>query len=111
DAVDAAAFEDLRRRLADRAARAEGLTAGAYRQARIPCAFLEESGECRIYERRPVKCRVHVSMSETACQETEGPLPLHQWLTWVGRAIHRGMSGDPLQELHGAVLAALNGDA
>lgn len=35
----------------------------AYRRERLPCVFLGEDQRCRIYERRPIPCRMHFSLS------------------------------------------------
>lgn len=37
-----------------------------YRARHLPCAFLDERGACRIYEQRPIPCRMHFSLSDPA---------------------------------------------
>jgi Fe-S-cluster containining protein len=39
-----------------------------YSRARIPCAFLDGSGACSIYEFRPMACRALKSFSVAACE-------------------------------------------
>ena len=89
------------------AARAASRSAGAYRRARLRCAFLDADDHCRIYDVRPVLCRVHASRSAMACDDLVGHPPLDSWLSKVGQAIHAGMGDAELAELHDAVARRL----
>lgn len=44
-----------------------------YRRKRLPCIFLDEHQRCRIYERRPIPCRMHFSLSDPAWCESDHP--------------------------------------
>lgn len=43
-------------------------TATAYAAAHVPCPFLDESGECGIYEFRPLCCRINMSLDAESCR-------------------------------------------
>lgn len=36
----------------------------AYRRARHPCAFLDDAGRCRVYDDRPIPCRMHFAVTD-----------------------------------------------
>lgn len=96
-------------RVEDRARRADGLTAGEYRRARIPCALLGAGGRCSAYDVRPLKCRAHTSTSREACERayrgeaTANEIPVDSWLARAADAIRHGM-GEDEEELHAALL-------
>lgn len=109
-ALPSAVREALLERLAEVATTAEGLDAAAYRHRRIRCAFLDEDDGCRIYDQRPVVCRVHASRSAEGCADLERRPPLDTWLSKVGRAIHAGLGDASLEEMHGALRDRLESD-
>src|SRR5262249_23652882 len=60
---------DTRAQLADEAEYARGLDADTRWREQVPCAFLDdETGECVIYDVRPLTCRAHTSMSLAQCE-------------------------------------------
>ena len=44
-----------------------------YRRKRLPCIFLDSEQRCRIYEHRPIPCRMHFSITEPAWCESDHP--------------------------------------
>lgn len=44
-----------------------------YRRKRLPCVFLDADQRCRIYDRRPIPCRMHVSLTDPAWCESGHP--------------------------------------
>ena len=99
DAHEQRALLDGARRVA---ARVTGMEAGAYRRARVRCAFLDEQDLCSVYAVRPVKCRVHASRDAMACSDPETPVPFDAGLAKIGDAVHHGLPGDEGIELHRA---------
>jgi hypothetical protein len=105
--------DEIRRRVTTNVARTAGLDAGAYRRARIPCAFLSADGSCLAYEARPLRCRAHSSTDLRVCQsafEDDTPtnaVPTDSWLRQAATAIQTGLqpAGAPLNttELHAAL--------
>ncbi|MHC4849563.1 MAG: YkgJ family cysteine cluster protein [Planctomycetota bacterium] len=93
-------------RISANAAAAKGLTPAEYR---MPCAFLDDDGNCAAYEARPLRCRAHVSASEPICRSVQigqtpsGAVPGDPWLATVVAAIQRGLPG-AIEELHAALL-------
>jgi len=62
-------LEQTREQLRDEAAFARTLDADTRWREQTACAFLEDSsGQCLIYEVRPLTCRAHTSMSLGDCQ-------------------------------------------
>lgn len=99
----------LGRRVARTAERARDLDAGAWRRARLACAFLDERDRCRIYDVRPLKCRAHVSRDVSACEEPTAPVPMDDWLVKAAEAVLHGLGDASREELHAAVARRLHG--
>lgn len=97
----------LRRTLADRAEAGRGLGPGPWRKAAIPCGLLADDRTCRIYDERPVPCRIHVSPSAADCEDPDAVVFLDRWLVLVGQALQRGLGPEEPQELHAALLEVL----
>ncbi len=58
-----------REQMTEEAAYARTLDANTRWREQVPCAFLEDtSGECLIYDVRPLTCRAHASMSLEQCE-------------------------------------------
>jgi len=93
----------LRARIERVAERGRELDPGAWRRRHLRCAFLGEDDLCRIYDVRPLKCRVHVSRRREACEDTGAAVPLDGWLVKVGAAVQHGLEDAPPAELHAAV--------
>jgi hypothetical protein len=64
-ATDAAAVEA---RIAENAARIDGMTVAEHYAARMPCALLVD-GRCCAYEARPSACAAHHSLSRARCED------------------------------------------
>ena len=45
----------------------------AYRQQREPCVFLGSDSRCRIYDRRPIPCRMHFALTDPQWCESGDP--------------------------------------
>jgi Fe-S-cluster containining protein len=45
----------------------------AYRSRRLPCVFLGPDSRCRIYDRRPIPCRMHFAVTEPQWCEADDP--------------------------------------
>jgi len=58
----------LKTRIAARARAGQGLSTEAYTEAKIPCAFLGDEGECTVYAWRPWGCRYWHSMDVRRCE-------------------------------------------
>lgn len=43
----------------------------AYRRKRLPCVFLGPDSRCRIYDRRPIPCRMHFALTEPQWCESD----------------------------------------
>ena len=107
--------DEIRARIAANAARAAGLDAGAYRRARIPCAFLDANGGCSAYEARPLRCRAHSSTDVGTCRsafEKDTPtdaVPTDPWLRQAATAIQSGLTPERdaanTAELHASLTA------
>ena len=106
--LSASERDDLACRVRETAERAQGLDAGAWRRARLACAFLDDADRCRIYPVRPVKCRAHVSRDGRACRDPAAPVPLDDWLVKAAEAVLHGLGAtSPREELHAAVARRL----
>ena len=106
--LSAAARAALARRIDETARLGRDLEAGAWRRARLACAFLDETDRCRIYDVRPVKCRAHVSRDVRACEEPSAPVPLDDWLAKAAEAVLHGLGeAAPREELHAALARRL----
>jgi Fe-S-cluster containining protein len=112
-AVLAARVPDDRREVVlANASRARGLSPGAYRRARIRCAFLDDNDECTVYDVRPLACRAHTSASRDTCERVfrgglpGGAVPTDPWLTRAVAAIRVGMGEGDGEELHAALARA-----
>jgi Fe-S-cluster containining protein len=98
----------LRARIEKVAAEGRALDPGAWRRLGLRCAFLGDDALCRIYEVRPLKCRVHVSRRREACEDPGAAVPLDGWLVKVGAAVQHGLEDAPPVELHAAVWPLLS---
>lgn len=58
----------IARRAEENAAQTHGKTALFY-PLRLPCAFLGDEGECRVYEARPLMCRREHSLDVQQCKD------------------------------------------
>lgn len=98
----------IRERIGATAARSSGLDAGQYRLAGIRCAFLDEHGDCLVYDHRPLRCRAHVSTSVATCERVRagdlpgGAVPGDGWLATSAAACQHGL-GAEVRELHTAI--------
>ena len=98
----------LARRIGATAVRGRDLDPGAWRRARLACAFLDADDHCRIYAARPLKCRAHVSRDVRACEDPASPVPLDDWLVKAAEAVLHGLGETPpREELHAAVARRL----
>lgn len=93
--------------------------------ARDPCPFLAESGECRIYDVRPMACRRHCCLDSSECEravknpELKLPISQHAPINAVGAiaglALAAAMEDAKLDyrsfELTSAVSIAMRDDA
>jgi Fe-S-cluster containining protein len=68
-ALPAARLAEVRRRLAENAARVKGSTSESY--PRVPCALLTDEGTCVAYEARPFSCRDYHSFDVDACRKVD----------------------------------------
>lgn len=60
---------ETRAQMAEEAEYAQSLDADARWREQVPCAFLDDaSGQCVIYDVRPLTCRAHTSMSLEQCE-------------------------------------------
>ena len=96
--------EALRATVKARAQAGADLDPGAWRRAALPCALLAEDGTCRVYDVRPVPCRIHTSPAVRACEDPDAVVALDRWLVLVGQALQRGLDPDSPRELHDALL-------
>ncbi len=102
-ALPAADRAALRARIEQVAVEGRALDPGAWRRLGLRCAFLGDDALCRIYEVRPLKCRVHVSRRREACEDIGAAVPLDGWLVKVGAAVQHGLEEAPPVELHAAM--------
>ena len=99
---------ELVHRIEETAERGRAMDPGAWRRARLACAFLDESERCQIYALRPLKCRAHVSRNVEACEEPTSPVPMDDWLVKVAEAVLHGLGADAArEELHAAMATRL----
>lgn len=118
-------IERLAAKLRDTSARVSHLTIEQRARARVPCALLNDAGECTIHPFRPIGCRGWTSFAQTDCDAAlradqpghSGPMDAELWrvagATTEGleRAV-RSVGWDAGQyELHAALLRALEVDA
>lgn len=85
----------------------------------IRCAFLDDSGCCRVHSSRPLRCRGHYSLSRNKCEAVlrgaEKAIPTDSHARVFMRGTQSGLSGalrwkgldGSYYELHSAVLRAL----
>lgn len=70
----------------------------AYFDAQIPCVFLDDSGDCAVYEVRPAPCRVHVSLDEPdLCAPPSGKTvrrPDSRQLEWLSVALQNAAADE-----------------
>jgi len=110
------------RELLERRARQSANFANAnhHWRARLPCAFLNDDGDCVVHAVRPLVCRGYQSLSRAACQEkyvddAAALPPIDRYGHIVGNAVLRGLrdsiaaaqQDDALHELHAAVFIEL----
>lgn len=89
------AFDDLRHRIQQTAARLSSLDAASRIPHKIPCAFLGADQTCQIYDYRPLPCRGFNSLDATICEQgfgiSEAGTPLESWQTTLYSAILTGL--------------------
>jgi len=123
------ALADLLARTGDRAREVGGLDPAARWAARVPCGFLDrDSGNCTIYEARPLACRGYNSTERRACDEaaargdSDAGIPADGERLGRSRLVRQALARataavlaaepDDHVKLHSAVTAAANaGDA
>jgi Fe-S-cluster containining protein len=68
-ALPAPQLAEIRKKLAENAARVKGSTSASY--PRVPCALLTADGTCAAYEARPFSCRDYHSFDVEACRKVD----------------------------------------
>lgn len=70
EAFDDDARQAAAEKLQETAGRLDGLSETEFKDARNPCALLDDEGRCSVYTARPLACRGFHSMSADVCKQS-----------------------------------------